>query len=160
MAASESIQDILGWQTLTGLIQANVSTLPKVLPQKFYTGDKGKVEGNSGRYTQTRSNRTTARLTEYGAPATFVDQIQIAKRDVRLMHTCNAIHFDPLQLQNLRNYTNYDLMQRGKEEVVRQVKEFKTHFENLRNIAALRALAQGHFWWDSNGNLLDRKSVV
>ncbi len=153
--ASESLQDLLGYVTLTGLIQTNVPTLPRVLPAAFYSGTPVKVEGDAGRYTLTTANRTTAKLNRKGAPARPRDLIGVGQRDVKLLSASEFIEMPAIILEALRNPTSYDLQDRGKWEVLRQVKQAKMYPENLRNIAALRAMVKGVIYADVDGNLLN-----
>jgi len=155
--ADKSLQDILGYLSLTGSIQANVPDLPRVLPDGFYKGKKN-VERDAGRYTRFTSNRTTSRTTVYGAPATTTNLLGVGEKDVKLIHSYESISMDPLILQALRNYTNYDLQSRGKDEVARQVAEFRRRFRNLRNTVMTSAVTTGKVYTDKDGNLLSSSS--
>lgn len=156
--ASESLQDLLGYVTLTGLIQTNVPTLPRVLPAAFYSGTPIKVEGDAGRYTLTTANRTTAKLNRHRAPARPRDLIGVGQRDVKLLSASEFIEMPTIILEALRNPTNYDMQDRGRWEVLRQVKQAKQYPENLRNIAALRAIVKGVIYADVDGNIQSTSS--
>lgn len=114
--------------------------------------------GDSGRYTRVTGTRKTARLAMYGSPAVKRSLKDISYVDVKLMHTFEEISLNPLILQQLRNYDNYNVQKLGMEEVARQVAEFKKLFENLRIAAALQMLRNGAVYYDGNGNLLPSSS--
>jgi hypothetical protein len=154
---AKSVRDLLGWTSLCGIIKATTDGIPFVLPEGFRKS-VGKTIGDTGRYTETRGTRTVARLNQYGAGSKQTAKKQIAIRDVKLLHSLESIQLDPLVLQALRNYDNYDLQDRGKDEVIRQVDGFKTRFDNLRTATSTLALAKGHIWTDSDGNVLPSSS--
>lgn len=152
-----SIQDLLGYQFLTGMIQATVDGIPSVLP-KALLNTKSKTLADSGRYTVVTGTRETARLVQYGAPALNQNLKDVSTRDVKLLHSLEAINLNPMILMQLRNYTNYNQMNLGKDEILRQVAGFKKRFENLRTAATTLALVNGSLWFDSNGNLQNSSS--
>jgi hypothetical protein len=155
--ASLSLEEILGYTTLTGLIRTTTTGVPRVLPDAFYNKTQN-VLADEGRYTKVTGTRTTARLVAYGAPALNRQLRPIGDVLVKLMHSYEKIMLDPLKLQRLRDYNNYDAQQRGITEVRRQVEEFRTNFENLRTTAFVKTLASGVIYFDSNGNLLPTSS--
>ena len=65
---AKDIRDLLGYVTLTGLIQATTPGVPKVLPERFSSIKKTTVL-DQGRYTQVYGNRQTARLAQFGLAA-------------------------------------------------------------------------------------------
>lgn len=155
--ASKTIQQILGYVSLTGMIQKIKTGIPDNLPAAFQTIEK-KVLGDAGRYAQVVGTRQTSRLTMYGAPAAQRALKDIENVDVKLLHSYESIKMDPLLLQALRNYDNYDVQQMGIEEVARQQSEFRRYFDNLRLSAQYGMLANGSIWFDGNGNLLPSSS--
>ena len=154
---AKSLLQILGYVPLTGLIQATTSGLPSPIPESFFT-TKGSTVGNVGRYTQVNGTRKTARLVQYGAPAMRRQLKDVASKDVKLLHTFEEIQIDMTVMQLLRNYTNPQLQARGEDEIIRQVKEFRQLFDNLRTAATLQALATGFVYFDGDGNLLPSSS--
>ncbi len=154
---AKAVRDLLGWTSLCGIIKATTDGIPFVLPDGFRKS-VGKTIGDTGRYTEVRGTRTVARLNQYGAGSKQTAKKQIAVREVKLFHSYESIQLDPLVLQALRNYDDYDLQERGKDEVIRQVEGFKTRFDNLRTAASTMALAKGYIWTDADGNLLPTSS--
>lgn len=157
MAGTKTLEQILGLVPLTGTIQATKTGVPMPLPEKFMTIVKPTI-GDSGRYTQVTGQRRTAKLAMYGAPAVRRELKNVAVKDVKLIHSFEEISLNPLVLQQLRNYNNYDIQRMGMEEVARQVAEFKQLFVNLRATAILQALANGVLYFDGSGNLLPTSS--
>src|SRR6185312_2901586 len=155
--ANKTIQQILGYVSLTGVIQKTKTGIPDNLPAPFQSITK-KVLGDAGRYAQVVGTRQAARLAMYGAPAVQRRLKDIENVDVKLMHSYESIKMDPLLLQALRNYDNYDVQQMGIEEVDRQQSEFRRYFDNLRLSAQYSLLANGSIWFDGSGNLLTSSS--
>lgn len=154
---AKTIQQILGYVSLTGVIQGIKTGIPDNLPPAFFNTKKT-VIGNAGRYTRVTGTRQTARLAQYGAPAVQRAIKDVSDVDVKLMHTFENITMDPLLLQALRNYDNYDLQRMGVEEVDRQMAEFRMYFDNLRLSCVYSMLANGAIWFDNQGNLLPTSS--
>ncbi len=154
---AKTIEQILGYVYLTGLIQAVKTGIPDVLPAAFQTVKKTTI-GDAGRYTQVRGTRQTARLAMYGSPAVKRALKGVESKDVKLLHTFEEITMDPLLLQHLRNYEDYNVQQLGMQEVDRQQSEFRSYFDNLRLSAVYSMLANTSIWFDSNGNLLPTSS--
>lgn len=152
-----SLEQVLGYVALTGTIQATTTGIPDVLPAAF-TNIKKTTVGDQGRYTRVKGTRRTARLAMYGAPAVARELKDVAYVDVKLMHTFESQHINPLLIQALRNYNNYDMQQRGMQELARQVAEWKMYFQNLRTASNLMALSQGAIYYDGSGNFLPSSS--
>lgn len=150
---AKSLEQVLGYVALTGLIQRIKSGIPNPLPEKFMTMTKD-VIGDSGRYTQVTGQRKVARSVRYGAAALNRTLKDVAYRDAKLVHGFEQQNLPPLILQRLRQYDNYDLQRMGMLEVARQTKEFVQLFINKRVAASLFALSLGHIYSDINGELL------
>jgi hypothetical protein len=126
------------------------------LPEQFWTITQN-VIGDAGRYTVVKGTRRVARLAMYGSPSVKRALAGIEIKDVRLMHTFEHIDLDPLILDRLRGYTSYE-NDMGKEELDRQVAQFRAHFDNLRVATVTQMLAAGLIYFDGEGNLLPSSS--
>lgn len=152
-----SLEQLLGYTSLTGVIQAVKSGIPDNLPPAFFARPR-RVEGNAGRYTQVRGSRAVASVAQYGSSAHKRALKGLEVKDVKLLHSYEHIEMEPLVLQTLRNYDNYDQQQLGVQEVDRQEAEFRVRFDNLRLTAVYSMLANGKIWVDVNGNVLPSSS--
>lgn len=157
MSAGYALEQILGYVPLLEAIETVKKGIPDPLPPGF-SSTTGRVLGNTARYVVCTGTRQTARLSQYGAPAVKRAQRNIGSQDVVLMHSFEEITFNPIVLQQLRNYENYDVQQMGKEEVARQIGNFTELFVNLRRAATMLMLHNGSLWFDGNGNLLPTSS--
>lgn len=153
----KTLQQVLGYVPLTGLIQETTTGIPAPLPAGFFD-TKGATVGNVGRYTQVTGTRKTAKIVQYGSPAQRRDLKGVAARDVKLLHTFEEIQIDLTVMQLLRNYTEPTMQNRGMDEIKRQVKEFRQLFDNLRTAAVIQAISLGNIYFDANGNLLPSSS--
>lgn len=151
-----NLQQLLGQVTLTGLVNATTDGIPD--PLSMFDGAKRNVTGDAGRYTRVTGQRKTARTVKYGAAAVERELKDIATVDVKLMHSFEMQPIQPLVLQALRNYTSYEMQNRGSQEVARQVKHFGTLFKNLRIACKHQVLANGVIYFDGSGNLLPTSS--
>jgi hypothetical protein len=154
---AKSLEEVLGYLPLTGVIQAIKTGIPSALPEAFWRIKK-QVPGVSGRYTMVKGTRTVAPINAYGSPALRAPQKGIEVKDVKLLHAFGEIVFDPLVLQTLRNYDNYEMQNLGVQEVDRQQQEFRVRFDNLRVAAVHSMLTLGAIYFDAAGNLLPSSS--
>ena len=153
---AKSLQDLLGYTTLTGIIQATTPGVPDVIPPSFFANPKPVVL-DQGRYTQVFGNRQTARLAQYGAPARNRQLAEVDIVDVKLMHSIEVLQIDPRTMSGLREKDTYK-QDTAFEEVKRQVAYFRDYFSNLRKSVLASALVNGSVWFDGDGNLLPSSS--
>jgi len=153
---AKSISDLLGYTTLTGIIQATTPGLPDVFPPAFWANPKP-VLLDAGRYTQVFGNRQTARQAMYGAPAQNRQLAEVDIKDVKLVHSIESIQIDPKTMAALREKDSYK-QDVGFEEVKRQIAYFRDYFKNLRQAMLAFVICKGNIWFDANGNLLPTSS--
>lgn len=149
----KTIEQLLGYVYLTGLIQAIKTGIPKVLPEGFWTISSDTL-ADQGRYTRVTGTRKLARRVEYGAPALRRELKDIGVFDVKLIHLFEHLDIDVKTYQSLRNYTDYNVQRMGQQELDRQAMEFRTLFDNAGVAAVHSMLAKGKIWFDSKGNVL------
>lgn len=156
--ASVSLKDILGYVSLTSMVNTNVPGLPRRLPPQFYSGTPEKVEGNFFRFTQFTHARANANLINYYAPSVPRQLRPVGQRDCMLFHTAQNITFDAVVLEALRNFEDYNLQEKGKQWVQRQTAEFRRIFQNLRDTAALLVACKGIVYRNDAGEVLPNSS--
>ncbi len=152
-----SLQELLGYVSLTGTIEQVRDGIPNPLPPKLFQ-QTGKTIGDTGRYTVTFGQRQTARLSQYGAPAVRRAMKNMSIKDVKLLHSIEEQAVDPIALQQLRQFDNYDVQRMGMQVVKKQLKYFTQAFMNLRIATTGLVLANGTLWFDASGNLLPSSS--
>jgi hypothetical protein len=158
-AVALTLNQILGYTSLTGLIQATTTGIPDLLPPEFKrTYPTGRVLKDEGRYTQVYGQRRLPRRVEYGAPPYRAPLADIATKDVKLIHLYEDQPFAAHLFENVRAYTEYNPQNRGIQEIVRQIALFRKKFDNFRTASAVQALVQGKLWFDSAGNFLPTSS--
>lgn len=156
--ATIALRDMMSYLSLCGMIQTNVPTLPRRLPEKFYKTTGIKVEGDACRYTRFTSARQPMKITQYYAPSVARDLRPLGQFDVKLFHGHENITFDAVTLEAMRNFTDYNLQEKGKEFVMKQMNECKYYIENAEDLTALFVLCKGKLWRDSAGNMLPSSS--
>lgn len=152
-----SLQELIGYVSLTGTIMQVKEGIPNPLPPAMLQGT-GKTIGDQGRYTVMYGQRQTSRLAQYGSPAVRRPFKNMAIRDVKLIHTFEEQAVDPIAVQNLRQFDNYEVQKMGLETVKWQLQQFVRLFQNLRIAATGMVLANGTLWFDGSGNLLPSSS--
>ncbi len=150
---SQTIQDILGGQNLTGLIQGVKSGIPHNLPGGFLSITRN-VEGDTATYRRVEGTRQTARLAAYGSPSQRRSLSGITEVPVKLLHSHEHVIHSAGVLENLQRFDSPNHQQLGRDEVARQTQSFRRLFENLRVASVCSMLGSGKIWFDAQGNLL------
>lgn len=151
-----SIEQILGYRTLLGLVEAVKTGVPNPFPDAFFTKTK-KVQGDEGSYTRHRGSRQNAKVVPYGAPSLNVAPRNIEEVPVKLLHSLESLSLKPVLLRKLRSYDSYELNM-GKEEVARQVKQKLVRHQNSRVSQIASILRYGEIYIDSDNNILPSSS--
>lgn len=154
---AKTLEQVLGYMPLTGVIQAIKTGIPNQLPKQFWSIKK-QIPGINGRYTRVEGSRKVAPMTAYGSPARRIAQQNLKSVDVKAIHSFAEIVMDPLVLQTLRNYDNYEMQNLGIQEVDRQQAEFRVKFDNARVAAVYSMLGLGYIYYDADGELLHSSS--
>lgn len=157
MSTPVAIEQVLGYQYLTGTVQAVRTGIPNPLPDAFFKVSARTV-GKSGRYTRLTGVRDTSRRVEYGSPAYRRALKDVGQFDVTLVHTYEEMMIDPLLFQTLRGYDSYQPQENGIQEIDRQGNEFGQRFDNLRIATVGQALSLGKNYFNSDGQLLPSSS--
>jgi hypothetical protein len=154
---SKTLQQILGGENLTGVIQGIKGGIkPSGLPDSFLRPTRT-VVGNTGTYKKVEGTRKTARIAQYGSASQRRVLKGVSEVPVTLLHTFEHIMHNPTTLMNLKSL-NGSIQRIGEEEVARQTGEFKQLFDNLRVATVLSALCLGKVYFDADGNLLPSSS--
>lgn len=153
-----TLQEILGYRTLTGVIQTLPGGIPAdVLPPEFLSLT-APTEQNQGKYRKVSGTRQTARIAHYGSESQRRELKGVSEVPVTLLHTIehqfHQVH-TLLSLQSIESETQQSL---GAQEVARQTGVFATLFNNLRIAAVYSAVLTGYIYFDSAGNLLPSSS--
>jgi hypothetical protein len=154
---AKTIQDLLGYTSLSGISEAVKTGVPDVLPDAFWT-TKSRTVGDAGEYTRYEGTRQTMKRTEYGASSTKRALSAIGKFPVKLMHFYEHIDLDIKVYQALRKYADYGMQEMGRVEVERQVAQFRAVMDNTRKSLVCSMLSEGSISFDSSGNLLPSTS--
>ncbi len=151
--ATVSLQDVLGGPNLCGVIQGTTTGIANAFPPAFYQVDKT-VDRDTGQYTRVHGTRTVARMAAYGSPSQQRNLRGVESVPVKLIHTVESILLPVADYMNLLSTDDGSAQNRGIQEVTRQVRAFRTNFDNLRVAALTQMLFQGNIYADGHGNLL------
>jgi len=151
---AKTLEEMIGYKAMLGIVETVKGGVPgDVLPPGFLSITKA-CEGNIGQYTRVESTRKTARLIQYGSPSVRREQTGVKDITVTLLHTSEHIVHEPWVAQALTDLNSLSRQDRGRQEIDRQTAHFLQLFTNLRLSAVYSALATGHIYADTNGNLL------
>lgn len=150
---AQTLNQILGYLTFGTAIQEIKSGIPNPFPATFFSTTKD-VVGDAARYIRLFGQRSTAKLGQYGAPARTRAMKSIGSKDQKLMAFFEEQPIDPLTMQAIHNYENYDHQEKGIEVVAQQTREFVQVSQNTR-IAAVGYIVyvNGKLYFDNDGNL-------
>lgn len=154
---AKTLQQVIGAENLVGVIQGIKPGLPPVLPEAMLR-PTDRVNGNIGTYMKVEGTRKTARLVYYGGPSVARKLKGVTEVGVVLIHSLENHTHKPTTLMNLKSVGSEVRQKMGRDEVARQTGDFKQLYVNLRQSAAISALAKGSIWFDSEGNLLPSAS--
>ncbi len=151
--AGKTIEEILHWENLMGVIQDPAGGIPENLVPPGFLSTSRDVEGDTGEYLKVEGNRELARLVHYGDPSRRRNQEGVTPVTVKLCHTHEHIFHGVSVLNQLRSYDNPQRQILGIQEIGRKTADFRRLFNNLRLACLYAALAKGVLYFDADGNL-------
>lgn len=159
MAASPSLQDILGWVALTKAVNAIKDGIPNPFPPWLFTvRAMDRVIGNTVKFNRIYGTRQTARVIKYGAAPRHRELQKEELIEAKFLSLGEERIFDPLILTLLRDYERYDNSQKAMRLVANNVQTMGTLFGNARILAVSNSLSLGNIYVDKDGNLLPTSS--
>lgn len=154
---AKTLDQILHWTNLTGVIRDPKMGIPSPLPPAFLRPTR-RITGNSGTYTKVDGNRKTARLVQYGAPSVRRELAGVSDKPFVALHSFEHVEHDMSVLTMLRNFNNPEVQRQGSQLVAERTVNFRQGFVNLRTAAIFQALFTGANYFDADGNLLNSSS--
>jgi len=154
---SKTLQQILGAENLTGVINSVSGGVPDLLPAALLTPTRS-IDGHTGTYMKVENTRQAARQAPYGSKARERVQVGMTEVPFTAIHTVESIRHKAATLVNLRGENGEGKQRLGMQEVARQTREFKRRFANLRRGAVYSALSLGAVHFDADGELLPSSS--
>lgn len=157
---SKTLQQILGGENMTGVIQSVAGGVPEdILPPAFLTPGRT-VDGDTATYFKVESTRRAAQRKAYGSKAAEVDKQGITEQPVKLIHTVEKQRHGATTLVNLKGVNGEGKQRLGEQEVDRQTVEFARRFRNLRLSSVYSALSFGAIYFNAAGDLATSSSTV
>ncbi len=141
-----TIDQILGFRNLTGVIQGIKSGIPNCFPPEFMTPGK-KVSGNKAEYFRITGTRQAARIAQYGSPSQRRDLRDIQAIPVTLLHTFENQQWPLSYTIALTQMNSLTHDQKGEEQATYQSRNFKKLFANLRIASTAYCLLQGKIFY-------------
>lgn len=155
---AKTLQQILGYENLTGIIQDPKGGIPATTLPPGFTNLRRPVEGNTAKWFAIEGNRKTARLVHYGSPSQARDMKGVTERTATMIHSFEHVIHDVPTLMMLQNFENPQVQQMGQQIVDQQTGQFRQGFNNLELAAIMKVLGAGTIYFDAGGNLLPTSS--
>lgn len=152
-----TLQELFGGPNLTGLIQRTPSGIPLAVPVALATPTRQNVGPTVAYYVETGTKRL-AQITHYGAPPRGVGKAPVAQMFATAMHATHFHEYTITDYQNMLSPEGTPERQAGEFELVRQTRDLKQRFVNLRYACIQRAILDGILYFDGNGDLLPDSS--
>lgn len=154
---SKSLESILNFKNLTGIIQNPAGGVPNLLPPQF-TQRGRTVQGKSATWFEVAGNRQTARLVQKGSPSVRRSLKGVAERSATMLHTHEHIIHDSEVLLQLKNMDNPMVQDFGAQTIATETAQAGFYVDNLLTSAATSVLAKGAIYFDGAGELLPTSS--
>lgn len=149
-----SLQAVLGYKNLCGLIQDPKGGVPAdILPPEFLSVTR-RIVGDTGSYKRVEGTRRVARQVWRGEPSRRRELKGITEVPFKAITSAEHQMHDATTLSQLTNYDSPDVQRMGRAEIARQTAEFRALFNNLRVSAVHSALALGTIYFNADGELL------
>lgn len=152
-----TLQQILHFRNLTGIVQGVKGGVPDLLPAGFSARGRG-LPGQTAEWNQVDGTRETAQLVHFGSPAVRRGLKGVTPRTAKMIHTFHDIVHPAATLLQLQSMEDATKQQMGKETLLFQSQQFRAIFDNLRISCRYSALALGKIYFDGSGNLLPTSS--
>jgi hypothetical protein len=155
---SKALQQILGYDFLSGAYDKIKTGVPMPLPAQFYAVTK-QEQDNQARYVERTGTRQVSQSTRYGAKSKNITHTGLGEKTLTMIHSLESWDIDPRVLLRImdENGTNQRL---GESEIMRLLQEDKVRADNLRATAVHLALLQGVINLDYNTLLPDDTGQV
>lgn len=155
---TKALQEIVGYETLTGAILDTTMGIPFPFPESFRTaGGPRKVVADKARFFASGGERRTAKYNAYGSPAHRFDLKKADEIPLTLLHSFAEMPINPLIFKALRAKESYELDSQL-DHVKHQISSMAERFQNLRKAVIGMMLNAGVVYFDINGNLLPSSS--
>lgn len=152
-----SLQQVLGYKTLSGVIKAVKPGVPRPLPEAFYAINK-RVMGNRLEYKQVNGTRRVARQVDRQSPAQEFTPSGVSKKIAIMPSYKEMLSLDPHDLENLMSDDGM-LQELGRDEIARQIEEIGQVLMNSQDSAVhLMLCGGGKLYFGSEGQLLPSSS--
>lgn len=154
---SKSIESILNFKNLTGIIQNPKGGVPNVLPPAFITRGRT-VRGKSATWFEVTGNRQTARLVQKNAPSVRRNLKGVTERSATMLHTHEHVIHDSNVLEQLKNMDNPTAQEFGMQTIATETAQAGLYVDNLLLSSVYSVLSKGAIYFDGDGNLLPTSS--
>lgn len=156
---AKTLDQVLGYRSLTGIITSPNGGVPNVWPEACFTGATVRpIVGDTAEWTQVPNSRRTSRSNNYGSKSREQDMVDIIGRVGKCVHSFEHINHKMNVLTALRNMEDMEAQKRGQAIVDIQTAEFRRKFNNLRVAAVSSIFRHGAVYFDGDGNLLPSSS--
>jgi len=154
---AKTLEQILGYKTLTGIMQSPLGGVPSVWDERFFTTTK-EIDGDTADMIVVNATRQNAPTVAYGSASRRVNPEVVSGRSGKCIHSFYNMVHKTSTLTALRNMDDANQQRKAQQYIDMQTVEARRRGENLR-ISALNSIFRyGALYIDANGNLLPSSS--
>ena len=125
-----TIEQILAYRNLTGVIMAVKSGIPTIAPDSFYRPGRS-MSGNKGEYYRITGTRQTAQLVQFGAPSVRRNLRNVEDIPFTMFHTFQNQQWPMNLMIAITKMSELEQDQKGRQQAEYQTREFKREIANL-----------------------------
>jgi len=155
---AKTLQQLLGYTTLTGIISSPLGGVPVSFDPKFYT----QTVDIRGQYAQTyvvNAARQNATAVNYGSQSRKVAPAAVSQTLSRMVHYYEHVdHAADLLVALQAMDADGSVQNRGAQILANTAAEFRRRFTNVRTSAIASALRHGALFFNGNGVMLPTSS--
>lgn len=153
-----TLEQILGFRNLSGVVQAIKSGVPNPFEGTGFMNPGRQFSGNKAEYYKITGTRRTARIVQYGSPAQRRELREIDLIPVTMAHTLESQQWPMAMMVALTHMTDLGHDAKAEQQAEYQSREFKRLFSNTRITMAAQALFQGKTYVKSTGDITANSS--
>lgn len=151
---AKSLQEILGYQNLCGVITDPKGGVPDdIIPAGFFRRTRT-IQGQSGHYFKVAGTRTVARQVDMAQPSPQRNKKGVTRVPFKCACLKEHLVHDPDTMTQLQSFDSPAIQKLGQQEVARQTASFRKLFGNARVSYVYSVLTKGAIYVDGDGELL------
>jgi len=152
-----TLEDLIGYEVLTGVIQSPDDGIPNIWPASFMSTTQN-VDGKDAKWLKVASTRRNARAVNYGSASRKAGQSSGTPMAAECVHFFEHITFEPAILEAIGRLEDPRQLDKARSWINFQLSDFKLKFINSRISSLSSMFRYGYIYMDGDGNVLPSSS--